>query len=98
MPCLRGIIYDNFIFSIKMAGVEGHTGNPGVKNPNKKNATSFKVKPGKEARSQKPLAFRPTLSLEAEIEAAVKAEGITKTEWLEKAAIAYLKQNSSDVE
>ena len=81
-----------------MAGVEGRTGNPGIRNPRKKNATSFKIKPGKEARSQKPLAFRPTLSLEAEIEAAVKAEGLTKTEWLEKAAIAYLKQHSIDLD
>ncbi|KOP26365.1 hypothetical protein AMR41_10800 [Hapalosiphon sp. MRB220] len=76
-----------------MAAVEGRTGNPGKRNPKKKNATSFKVKPGKEPRSQKPLAFRPTLTLEAEIEAAVEALGITKTQWLEQAAIAYLKQN-----
>jgi hypothetical protein len=74
-----------------MAAVEGKTGNPGIRNPAKKNATSFTVKPGKEPRSHKPMAFRPTLSLEAEIEAAVEASGMTKTQWLEQAAIAFLK-------
>lgn len=76
-----------------MAGVKGRTGEPGVSNPKKKNDTSFKVQPGKEPRSQKPVSFRPRLTLEAEIEAAVKAAGITKSQWLEQAAIAYLKQN-----
>ena len=79
-----------------MAGVKGRTGNPGIKNSKKKNSTSFKVESGKEARSQKTLSFRPTLSLEVEVEAAVKAAGITKTQWLEKAVIAYLRQNISD--
>ncbi|NJN13826.1 MAG: hypothetical protein HC815_40500 [Richelia sp. RM1_1_1] len=73
-----------------MAGVKKKTGSPGVNNPKKKNDTSFKVE-GKEARSQKPVCFRPTLTLEAQIEAAVKEAGITKTKWLEQAAIAYLK-------
>ncbi len=77
-----------------MAGVEKRTGNPGVSNPKKKNDTSFKVE-GKEARSQKPLSFRPTLTLEARIEAAVKEAGITKTKWLEQAVIAYLNQNET---
>ncbi|NJO62411.1 MAG: hypothetical protein HC836_30555 [Richelia sp. RM2_1_2] len=77
-----------------MAGVKGRTGNPGANNPNKKNDTSFKVE-GKEARSQKPICFRPTLTLETEIEAQVKAMGITKTKWLEQAAIAYLKHNET---
>jgi len=76
-----------------MAGVKGRTGKPGVSNPKKKNDTSFKVQLGKEPRSQKTIAFRPTLSLEAKIEAAVEAAEITKTEWLERAAIAYLEQN-----
>jgi hypothetical protein len=81
-----------------MAAVEGRTGNPGKRNPAKKNVTSFAVEPGKEPRSQKPLAFRPTLSLLEEIEAAVEAQGITKTEWLEQAAIAYLhKQNPPEL-
>lgn len=76
-----------------MAAVEGRTGNPGKKNPKKKNATSFTVEPGKEPRSEKTMAFRPTLSLEAEINKAITASGMKKTEWLEQAAIAYLKQN-----
>lgn len=37
------------------------------------------------------MAFRPTLSLEAEIEAAIVASGMTKTQWLEQAARAFLK-------
>ncbi|WP_414623790.1 hypothetical protein [Calothrix sp. CCY 0018] len=77
-----------------MSGIEGRTGKPGVSNPKKKNDTSFKVE-GKEARSQKPICFRPTLTVEAQIEAAVKEAGITKTKWLEQAAIAYLNQNET---
>jgi hypothetical protein len=80
-----------------MAAVEGRTGNPGQRNPKKKNTTSFTVKLGKEPRSDKPMAFRPTLSLEAEIETAVEASGMTKTQWLEQAAIAYLKQNPPEL-
>jgi len=80
-----------------MAGVEGRTGNPGQRNPKKKNTNSFSVKPGKEPRSDKPMAFRPTVSLEAEIHAAIAASGLKKTEWLEAAAIAYLKQNSPEL-
>lgn len=80
-----------------MAAIEGKTGNPGVKNPGKKNTTSFTVKPGKEPRSQKPMTFRPTLSLETQIETAVEASGMTKTQWLEQAAIAYLKQNPPEL-
>jgi len=76
-----------------MAAVEGRTGNPGQKNPKKKNVTSFTLEPGKEPRSDKTMAFRPTVSLEAEINAAIAASGMKKTEWLEAAAIAYLKQN-----
>ncbi|NJN13190.1 MAG: hypothetical protein HC815_36830 [Richelia sp. RM1_1_1] len=77
-----------------MSGVKGRTGNPGANNPKKKNDTSFKVE-GKEARSQKPICFRPTLTVEAQIEADVETLGITKTKWLEQAAIAYLEQNLS---
>ncbi|MHC5762612.1 hypothetical protein [Nostoc sp.] len=80
-----------------MAAVEGRTGNPGQRNPKKKNTTSFTVKPGKEPRSDKPMAFRPTLSLEADIKAAVEQLGMTQTQWLEQAAIAYLKQNPPEL-
>ncbi len=79
-----------------MAGIKGRTGNPGVSNPKKKNATSFTVESGKEPRSDKPMAFRPKVSLEAEINAAITASGLKKTEWLEAAVIAYLKQNSPE--
>ena len=64
-----------------MTGVEGKTGNPGRKNPNKKNMTSFAVKAGQEPRSEKTMAFRPTISLEEKI----------------NAAIAYLAQNFVDL-
>lgn len=77
-----------------MTGIKGRTGSPGVNNPKKKNDTSFKVE-GKEPRSQKPVSFRPTLTLEAQIEVAVEQMGITKSQWLEQAAIAYLEQNLS---
>jgi len=80
-----------------MTGVEGKTGNPGRKNPNKKNMTSFTVKAGQEPRSEKTMAFRPTVSLEEKINAAIASSGMNKTEWLEAAAIAYLAQNFVDL-
>jgi hypothetical protein len=43
------------------------------------------------------MTFRPTLSLETQIETAVEASGMTKTQWLEQAAIAYLKQNPPEL-
>jgi hypothetical protein len=80
-----------------MTAVKGRTGNPGQKNPKKKNTTSFTVEPGKEARTVKPMSFRPTISLEEKINAAIASSGMNKTEWLEAAAIAYLAQNFVDL-
>jgi len=81
-----------------MAGIKGKTGNPGQSNPKKRSSTSFTVEPGKEPRSEKVMGFKPTISLEAEINAAIIASGMKKSEWLEAAAIAYLQQNSSELE
>jgi hypothetical protein len=81
-----------------MTAVKGRTGNPGQKNPKKKSSTSFAVEPGKEPRSDKPMCFRPTISLEARINGAIAASGMNKTEWLETAIIAYLEQNSLELE
>jgi len=76
-----------------MVGIKGRTGNPGQSNPKKRSNGSFSVAPGKEPRSEKPIAFRPNISLEAKINAAVAASGMSKTEWLETAIMAYLEQN-----
>ncbi|MBW4599741.1 MAG: hypothetical protein KME29_09015 [Calothrix sp. FI2-JRJ7] len=78
-----------------MVARKGRTGNPGQKNPLKKNATTFKVEEGKEPRSEQPMCFRPTVSLLAEINAAIAESGLAKAQWLEAAVIAYLRQNSS---
>jgi hypothetical protein len=78
-----------------MVARKGRTGNPGQKNPLKKNATSFAVEEGKEPRSDKPMCFRPTVSLEGEINAAIASSGLAKAQWLEAAVIAYLRQNQN---
>ncbi|GAB1540748.1 hypothetical protein NUACC21_34170 [Scytonema sp. NUACC21] len=75
-----------------MAGVEGRTGNPRVKNPKKKNETSFAVKPGREPKGRM-MGFRPSVSLEQQIEAALIASGKTLSQWLQEAAISYLEKS-----
>lgn len=79
-----------------MAAVKGKTGNPGQKNPKKKSATSFTLEPGKEPKGRM-MGFRPPVSLEGKIDEAVEASGLKLAEWLEKAAIAYLKQNPPEL-
>lgn len=76
-----------------MAGVKGKTGNPGMPNPKKKNATTFTVAPGVEPKGRM-MGFRPRQSLEVKIDAAVAASGLKLADWLEKAAIAYLEKSS----
>lgn len=82
-----------------MAGVKGKTGNPGVKNPNKRSATSFTVLPGGEAKSNKIIGFKPSLSLESRIRDAISLHRLTQTDFLEKAVSIYLdilEQKSSE--
>lgn len=60
-----------------------------IPQPQKRNATTFVVPPGKETRGNM-IGFRPVQSLEVKIDAAVKESGLTLAAWLEAAAIAYL--------
>ncbi|PPS41928.1 hypothetical protein [Chroococcidiopsis sp. TS-821] len=77
-----------------MAGVKGKTGSPGKPNPKKKNATSFVVAPGEEPKGRM-MGFRPPRSLESRIDRAVAASGLKLSEWLQKAAIAYLENSEN---
>lgn len=72
-----------------MAGVKNRTGNPGVKNSKKRSSTSFTVSPLKEPKS-KIMGFKPSLSLEEKIKTAINIYSISQSDFLEKAAIAYL--------
>ena len=76
-----------------MAGVLGRTGNPRIRNPKKKNETSFTIEPGKEPKGRM-MGFRPPVSLEKRIDTAVVASGQTLSDWLLSAAIAYLEESS----
>lgn len=73
-----------------MAGVKGRTGNPGIKNANKRSATSFTVSPGGEAKSNKIVGFKPSLSLESRIRDCLTLHNLTQTDFLEKAVNIYL--------
>ncbi|GJD20383.1 hypothetical protein RIVM261_053390 [Rivularia sp. IAM M-261] len=73
-----------------MAGVKNRTGNPGVKNSKKRSSTSFTVSPLKEPKSNKIMGFKPSLSLEEKIKTAINIYSISQSDFLEKAAIAYL--------
>ncbi len=75
-----------------MAGSVGRTGNPGIKNPKKKNEASFTIETGKEPKGRM-MGFRPPVSLEKQIDADVLASGKTLSEWLLEAAIAYLEKS-----
>lgn len=79
-----------------MAGVKGRTGSPRKPNPKKRNATSFVVAPGEEPKGRM-IGFRPTQSLESQIDRAVAASGLKLSEWLQKAAIAYLESSENQV-
>ncbi|MBO3460059.1 hypothetical protein G7B40_015885 [Aetokthonos hydrillicola Thurmond2011] len=76
-----------------MAGVVGRTGNPGIRNPKKKNETCFTIEPGKEPKGRM-MGFRPPVSLEKQIDTAVVASGQTLSDWLLSAAIAKLTAES----
>ncbi|MDF5716205.1 MAG: hypothetical protein PUP93_20530 [Rhizonema sp. NSF051] len=73
-----------------MAGSIGRTGNPGIRNPKKKNETSFAIEPGLEAKGRM-MGFRPPVSLEKQIDTVIAASGKTLSDWLLEAAIAKLK-------
>lgn len=62
--------------------------------PQKRNATTFTVPPGKETRGNM-IGFRPVQSLEVKIDAAVAESGLTLAAWLEAAAIAYLENGEN---
>ena len=74
-----------------MAAVKGKTGNPGKPNPKKKSSTSFAVI-GAEPKGRM-MGFRPKQSLERQIDEAVEASGMTHSDWLIQAVIAYLQKN-----
>ena len=73
-----------------MAGIKGKTGNPGVKNPLKRSSTSFVISPSQEAKSSKIMGFKPSISLEAKIKSAFATHSLSQTDFLERAARAYL--------
>jgi hypothetical protein len=73
-----------------MAGVKGKTGNPGIKNPKKRNETSFAISPQKEPKSNKIMGFKPSITLEERIKIVIATYSLSQTDFLEQAAIAYL--------
>lgn len=66
-----------------------------VPQPQKRNATTFVVPPGKETRGNM-IGFRPVRSLEVKIDAAVQESGVRIADWLEAAVIAYLEKEKTN--
>jgi predicted HicB family RNase H-like nuclease len=61
------------------------------KYPQKKNETSFTVAPGVEPKNS-AVTFRTAERIKLQIVEAAKKEGVSLTEWMEKAVEEYLKK------
>jgi hypothetical protein len=80
-----------------MAGVKGRTGNPGTKNPDKKNSTSYAAEPGAEPKKGRVLSFRPVPSLEKRVDQVLSDTGLAVVELLELATLTYIEKSPKEI-
>jgi hypothetical protein len=80
-----------------MAGAKGRTGNPGTKNPDKKNSTSYAAEPGVEPKKGRVLSFRPVPSLEKRVDKVLSDTGLAVVELLELATLTYIEKSPKEI-